>query len=84
MNFDLLKIDPILSLKLAALNKFLQLHHIGRTRFTVELQDIKVMSFATPNYAPYRARLAMVNSARVLEASLIRRIIRGSKGHDLI
>ena len=51
----------------------------------------KVMSFAAPNYVPYRACLAIINNARVLshintrlmhEGSSIRRITRGSKGHD--
>ena len=53
----------------------------------------KVMSVATPNYAPYRACLTIVNNARVVshidirprhEANSIGRVIRGGKGHDLI
>ena len=35
------------------------------------------MSFAAPNYAPYRVCLAIVNIARLIGC-----IIRGSKGHD--
>ena len=51
------------------------------------------MSFADPNYVLNRTYLAIVNSARVLshltirlrhEPSSIGRIIRSSKGHDLL